>query len=209
MMKRKWLAVVTAVIMITASFAANASAAGLPSGDHYTLNIIGVPHNKKAPMDNSGGSKIFVPLYGDAKIWLKEGEFKVLDANGTDEDGAAYQLPNPDPENDGTTEYSVYVRALGKPGGSATFNTCGTDPDTGDTYCSQDKLVVTRTAGTSPWVNGSGYLLYVYADTDNDGEPERYPLFDDRFENYYWDYDNNGLKVAQLRFYQGVSTQVQ
>ncbi|HZG86023.1 hypothetical protein [Paenibacillus sp.] len=207
-MRRKVYAIIGAVVMAVTSLTGSIAAADLPSGEHYTLNIIGVPHDKKAPMKDSNGSKIFVPLYGQAQIWLKEGEFKVLDANGTDEDGASYQLPNPDPENDGTTEYSVYVRALGKPGGSATINTCGTDPESGDTYCSQDKLVVTRTAGYSPWVNGSGYLLYLYEDMDGDGEAERYPLFDDRFQNYYWEYDNNGLKVAQLRFYQGVSTQV-
>jgi hypothetical protein len=28
------------------------------------------------------------------------------------------------------------------------------------------------------------------------------PLFGDGFESFYWDYDNNGLKLAQLRFYQ-------
>ena len=34
---------------------------------------------------------------------------------------AAFRLPNPDPDGDGTTSYSVYVRALGKPGGKATM----------------------------------------------------------------------------------------
>ena len=51
-------------------------------------------------------------------------------------------------------------------------------------------------------------LFYIYTDTDGDGEPERYNLFNEQFEGYYWQYDNNGLKVAQLRFYQGISTQV-
>ena len=58
-----------------------------------------------------GGSRIFVPREGNAKINLKEGDFLVLDANGTD-GSAAFQLPNPDPDNDGTTTYSVFARAL-------------------------------------------------------------------------------------------------
>lgn len=26
-------------------------------------------------------------------------------------------------------------------------------------------------------------------------------LFDDCFENYFWNYDNHGLKLLELRFY--------
>jgi hypothetical protein len=50
----------------------------------------------------------------------------------------------------------------------------------------------------------SRYLLYIYADLVDDGYgmPERYPLFDDRLEEYFWSYDNNGLKIAQFRFYE-------
>jgi hypothetical protein len=33
------------------------------------------------------------------------------------------------------------------------------------------------------------------------------PLFDSTLENYFWQYDNSGLKNAQLRFYP-VSTTV-
>ena len=28
-----------------------------------------------------------------------------------------------------------------------------------------------------------------------------YPLFDNALEDYFWSYDNNGLKLLQLRFY--------
>ncbi|WP_202080235.1 hypothetical protein [Caldalkalibacillus salinus] len=182
---------------------------GAPSGEHYNLQIIGVPKDKKQPMKNSDGNRIFVPLHGETNIHLFEGEFKVLDANGTDEDGAAFQLPNPDPDNTGVTEYSVYTRALGKPGGSATMTTCATDAETGDEYCSTNEHAIVRDDGQSLFVNASEELLYVYADTDEDGEIERYPLFSDEMEGYYWHYDNDGLKVAQLRFYQGVSTTVQ
>ncbi|WP_349409845.1 hypothetical protein [Pseudalkalibacillus sp. SCS-8] len=206
------MSVIMTVTLLVSGFAVHSyaeSTSELPKGDFYNLKLIGVPKDKKAPMKNNDGTRIFVPLYGESNIWLREGDFQVLDANGTDEDDAEFQLPNPDPNNDGTTEYTVYVRALGKPGGEATMNTCGTDADTGETYCSDQKLVVTRTAGQSPWTNASGELFYIYTDTDGDGEPERYNLFNDQFEDYYWEYDNNGLKVAQLRFYRGVSTQVQ
>jgi hypothetical protein len=32
------------------------------------------------------------------------------------------------------------------------------------------------------------------------------PLFDDRFEDFLWEYDNRGLRLAQLRFYECPST---
>jgi hypothetical protein len=34
----------------------------------------------------------------------------------------------------------------------------------------------------------------------------RTPLFDSSLQNYFWSYDNNGLKLLQLRFYQLPST---
>jgi hypothetical protein len=51
-------------------------------------------------------------------------------------------------------------------------------------------------------------LLYIYVDLDGDGNVERYNLFNDALENYLWSYDNNGLKLLQLRFYE-VPSQVE
>ncbi|MGQ0505809.1 MAG: hypothetical protein ACT4TC_10875 [Myxococcaceae bacterium] len=174
------------------------------SGAHFNLNIIGVPKGKTTDMTGSSGRRIFVPRVGKAQINLSEGEFAVLDANGTD-GSAAFQLPNPDPDNDGVTQYSVYARALGKPGGSSSTTACFTD--TTGTYCSVQSMVLLRTKGGSKFTNVSNQLLYVYADTDGDGTTERYPLFSDSLASYYWSYDNNGLSLAQLRFYE-VSTDV-
>ncbi|MER2996772.1 hypothetical protein [Pontibacter populi] len=186
---------------LSASKSALATGNGAPSGAHYGLNIIGVPKGKSATMDGNNGHRIFVNLDGNSKIMLAEGDdFKVLDANGTD-GSAAFQLPNPDPENDGITEYSVWARALGKPGGSSTMTTCAYDPIAMEDVCSSGNVVSVRSKGKSTFTNVSRDLLYIYADLDGDGTDERYPLFDDRLEDYYWNYDNNGLKVLQLRFY--------
>lgn len=178
---------------------------GAPSGAHYGVNIIGVPKGKKADMTGNLGHRIFVPLTGTAKILLSEGaDFQVLDANGTD-GTAAFQLPNPDPDNDGITTYSVFARALGKPGGSARITTCAIDPITGEEVCSTLNYVAVREKGKSSFTNVSRELLYIYADLDGDGTDERYPLFDDRLQDYFWSYDNNGLKILQLRFYEIVT----
>lgn len=177
---------------------------GAVSGSHYSLNIIGVPKGKTADMTGNMGHRIFVNSFGTTKIMLNEGaEFQVLDANGTD-GIAKFQLPNPDPANTGTTKYSVFARAVGTPGGTASMSTCATDPLTGMVVCSNLTYVAVK--GTK-FQNVSAELLYIYADLDGDGVAERYPLFDSRLQDYFWNYDNAGLKVLQLRFYQ-VSTTV-
>jgi hypothetical protein len=118
---------------------------GAPSGPHYNLNIIGVDNPKNFDYNTvdqqntqGQGHRIFVPLDGNAKILLREGDFSVLDANGTD-GIAAFQLPKPDSNNDGITSYSVFIRGLGKTGGTATMSSCITDGT--DTYCSIDQGV--------------------------------------------------------------------
>ena len=175
-----------------------------PGGAHYNLNIIGVKNPKNVDPDElnqtlSNGRRIFVPLSGTTRIMLAEGEFDVLDYDGTD-GTAVFQLPNPDPENDGVTTYSVYVRGLGKlNGGSATIQPGVIDGD--EEYYSLASVTVSHTKG-SKFVNVSKELLYIYLDLDGDGTVERYPLFDDTFDEYFWDYINSNLKLAQLRFYE-------
>jgi hypothetical protein len=78
---------------------------GAPSGPHFNLNIIGT---KTKSADVTTGGRIFVPLQGSAKILLAEGpDFAVLDANGTD-GSAQFQLPAPDPDGDGITNYQCW-----------------------------------------------------------------------------------------------------
>lgn len=190
---------------------------GAPTGAHYNLNWIGVSQGKTADMTGSSGHVIFVPLVGNTKILLCEAgvgsaclnvsSFEVLDANGTD-GFASFALPDPDPTNSGSSLYSVYVRALGKPGGTATNTTCGTDPAIPtDTICSVLQLDLSRTHGQQTFQNVTKEMLYVYAVLPGQTTVSRVPLFDSRLQDYFWNYDNNGLKLAQFRFYP-VSTTV-
>ena len=176
---------------------------GAPSGAHYNLNIIGVPQDKSADMTDNNGHRIFVMLEGrKTKIMLSEGEYKVLDANGTD-GTAAFQLPRPDSDDDGVIEYSVWVRALGKPGENvkAMMGACAYDEE-GTEYCENYTMIIRMKGKANKFSNVSADLLYVYADLDGDGTAEQYPLFSDALQDYFWDYDNNGLKLAQFRFYE-------
>lgn len=170
---------------------------GAPSGEHFNLNIIGT---KTKTADISSGNRIFVPLNGSTRILLAEGDFAVLDGNGTD-GSARFQLPAPDPDGDGVTSYEVFARALGKPGGSETITTCATDPTTGEEVCDTEGLVLVRSSGRQKFENVSRDLLFVDVDLDGDGVTEQVSLFDDSLEDFFWQVDNNGLRLAQLRFY--------
>lgn len=186
-------ATLAAASIVLSPAASTATGNGAPSGSHYNLNIIGVPKDKTASMTNSERHTIFVPLWRSCAITLTVGDFHVADGNCTD-GSAAFSLPNPDSNNDGTTSYSVFARALGAPDGSSVTTTCAYD-SSNVLVCSSISLTLTREAGRTQFSNASKYLLYIYA---NDS---RYPLFDGRLHDYFWEYDNRGLRLAQLRFY--------
>lgn len=191
---------------------------GCPSGAHYNLNLIGMKHAKNVDPTTvtSDGHRIFVQLgskddTATTKIQLVQGaEFGVLDYDGTDGQ-AKFQLPNPDPDNDGVTQYSVYLRVLGKPGGKIRLATSATDPNFGE-IVSDMAVVSVRDKGQAKFANVSAALLYIYAwifdDATGTWVYQRVPLFSDLLQDYLWQYSNNGVRLAQLRFYEGVPTQV-
>src|SRR5438309_11715474 len=184
---------------------------GAPSGSHFNLNIIGVSHDKNPNMNGNGsGSVIFVDLgtrSGDAvttKILLSQaadGVFEVLDKNGTDGE-ASSALPVP-----GT--YTVWARALGTPGGQSKIATCATfiDPITGvaTLLCSTENEVFVRGTGKSSLRNVTTDLTTI---TLVAGSPAQLAcgtpsvsLFATCLQDFLWQYDNNGLKLLQVRFY--------
>jgi hypothetical protein len=150
------------------------------------------------------------------KIFLAEGDFQVLDGNACDGDGATFQLPaNPytcpadDPyclNSDPTFQsYTVWARARSG-GGSATMTTCRLDKATAEYQCSTentlDVLVRTKGKNTNNFTNVTKELTTVCLDTDADTACDfREGIFANDLFSYYWDYDNFGLRLAQLRFY--------
>jgi hypothetical protein len=138
--------------------------------------------------------------------------FQVLDANATDSTGAVFQLPA-----DVSGGYSVWARALGTPGGSAIQTTCAAsfiDTVAGQIYCSTVSKMYFRDKGKSTFTDVSSQLLFLTVTVDSTATPGlaqclgvtgtqsvTVSLFNSCFQNYFWNYDNNGLKVLQLRFY--------
>jgi hypothetical protein len=112
--------------------------------------------------------------------------------------------------------YAVYARALGRPGGSAVITTCATEvtdvdgDGTLDVECSTENTldVLTRKNGQSLFQNVTNELTSLVACIDQDPDPTvvdlfctRYALFRDEFTDFFWQYDNKGLRLAQVRFY--------
>ena len=238
---------------------------GFPEGGHdYRLNIIGVPKDKTAAMDNNNGRRIFVQLESDNVVTSPGGTnnqlskgggndqnhiylcnstngendvndprcdawratntnaFGVIDANATDGDGAILAVPDPcaddDPLTPCTPSYSVWARTHG-PSGSATITTCADETGSGfdgtdDVWCGSNGI--TLYAKSKKAVDITGSLLHMTVTIDGVTNPELAAclgistetsttldvfLFDRCFENYFWNYDNNGLKLLELRFY--------
>ncbi len=151
--------------------------------------------------------------------------FGVIDANATDSNGAMFGIPDPctgQSSLDGCTpRYAIWARALaGK--GSATITTCADETGTGfdlsdDIWCGSNGITLSKMNNFKA-TEVSDNLLYMTLTVDatnqgllnciNGTVGQTYSswtgnvyLFDRCFENYFWNYDNHGLKNLQLRFY--------
>jgi hypothetical protein len=118
---------------------------------------------------------------------------------------------------DVSTAWTVWARALGTPGGSAIQTTCAAsfiDVAAGQIFCSDQSKMYLRSKGKSTFSNVTDQLLFLNVTIDSTATPGlaaclgvtgtqsmTVSLFNTCFQNYFWNYDNNGLKVLQLRFY--------
>ena len=187
---------------------------GAPKGAHFELNIIGSSDPKSQPLTGSNRHTIFVALGGKnadvvTPIYLTQGSFAVCDGNGFDQAfdcsgklvanaGAVFQLPCDlltDTCTGGTSQaYTIWARALGQPGGQATITTCGTT-DLGDVICSMDQALLVRGSGQQKFKNVTSDLTTIKTNVGT------ISLFETGYQNFFWNYDNYGLKLAQVRFY--------
>jgi hypothetical protein len=130
---------------------------------------------------------------------------------------------------DTKSAYSIFVRPLGKPGGWAKITTCadviesemkeflskdeiniiGTAATFGGTCSIENTGVLLREKGQSIFTNQTAALLTMVLQVEILDEMGnvvqtiyvRVPIFDDILENEYWEYDNHGLKLLQVRIY--------
>src|SRR6058998_3573531 len=185
---------------------------GAPSGAHYNLNILGKRDCTPADLTGSERHTIQVLLNGGQsaadingtlaltldkqnKIFLQPGDsFQVIDGNACD--GALFQLPT-------NSCYQVYARALGTPYGYANVTTCAidnngtpSDPTDDVIVCSMDTLNLNRTKGRQKFQDVTKKLTTITFVLN--GVVTTVQLFDSALYNYFWNYDNHGLRLAQI-----------
>ena len=89
------------------------------------------------------------------------------------------------------------------PGGEANITTCIEDPSdaTGPggatRVCSLESTVLVREANKPSFSDVTQELTSFFSPDDN----KRHALFEIENEDWLWQYDNKGLRLAQLRFY--------
>lgn len=148
---------------------------------------------------------------GDGKIESdgQDAAVQLINCNQTVDTTTGAIVPVAETDIVPVASYQVWARALGKPGGSATVTTCATVQ--GEIECSLENTVQTSTKGPSSFTdvtNELTSLLVNYCwEYGADGACitetlTRVALFAGDTEDWFWNYDNSGLRLAQLRFYE-------
>jgi uncharacterized lipoprotein NlpE involved in copper resistance len=176
-------------------------------GEHYNLNIIGVKVSDQIKeVGDSMGHTMFVKLNGKTRIMMTQdagGIFEVVDRNGLDGLTRFNIAPG---------HYNVYARALGKPNGNVHIQANGTFNDSvnGETLVMLGYVDITRSTGKpqSLNINSLFYVDVSVCTASLDGVCIEMTTYNDTWVfdipellSYYWDYDNNELKLLQVRFY--------
>lgn len=182
-----------------------------------------VPLNSGEDVDR----KVHIYMTGDTDGISQNGlqcgdSFRVLDANATDDNEATLLVPcEPIEVGDPGICFDVFATGLGKPGGSANvdvvceFDETCIDCNIVEGTCEMGNVDFDVVRGKNKPVTEDITGVFrangcIDADTEDDLLCGDDPL-DIIFRNvwifnveelmtYYWDYDNNGLKLMQVRF---------
>ena len=156
-----------------------------------------------------------------APILLTPGPFTVCDGNAFDpavdcngnvvnKTGAVFQLPCNNLTSLGLVvpctsngpgsiaSYQVWARVVGTPGGNGTITLCAFDKTTLTEVCNTDEVLMRNKPNKFTDLTKTLTSLMNVSGPAGVGN---YPLFATGFSGFFWDYDNNGNKVLQLRFY--------
>lgn len=155
--------------------------------------------------------------------------FQVLDANATDDDGAEFTMP--DDVGTSYSVYARALGTPGGKAAitlcaNETEETTDLEDGSIETWCSINQAVLTREKGKprAEDVTDVLFTLTILIDVDEaplkdenlvvcldqaglidagdtDLQIADVPIFHSCFEDYFWNYDNNGLKLLELRFY--------
>jgi len=140
-----------------------------------------------------------------ARIYFKPGPtFEIIDRDATDADGATIQVPV---EEDGETiSFDIYIRVLGKPNTCMDIDAFALDADQG-LYFWAGRVDLNRKTGKSVFVKVNGLFEVNFCQVDPDSDTcvpsteELLSVFNDVFQDYFWNILNNGTRLVQVRLY--------
>jgi hypothetical protein len=165
-----------------------------------------------------------------AKIYFECGDsFDIIDRDGCDNNGATIQVKcdtEPDPLDPTNTQdviaYDVYIRALGKPNTCMNIEGFAYDDGqglwfwSGTVYINRDSKKSTFVKATELfdvwWCNVEEVAGDLIGNDDSvceTGEecvcadtPVELSVFNDVFDNYFWNIINDGTRIVQVRLYE-------
>jgi hypothetical protein len=185
MVSRRRLIAVFALIGILLGFStvSMANPPGIPAGWHkvYQFNMIGYPAGQEYTGGCGGGNRVFVnrDAHNARMLVTDGGSWDITDCNATVDNWAEMTTNN-------MSQYAVFVRILGKPGGN--LHICA---DTYEDYEAGETLCL---LGTIDLNRGHGQSRFQLAPST---------MFDASLEDIVWQIDtNHDFRLAQFRVYE-------
>ena len=175
----------------------NANGPDLPSitceADNYVIGRDGEPTPYTAEQIPAG-----------ARLHFQAGPgFAILDRDATDGD-ATIQVP----VVGDVMRYEIYLRVLGKPNTCMDINAFAFDLEQpgGGLYFWAGSVEINRKTGKSAWVKVNYLFDVEFCQVDDlgacvPGTWVEYSVFNDMFEDYFWNIQNNGMRNVQVRLY--------
>lgn len=184
-MKKKIFALTAVTMMLLVGFISVEAGKGnnAPSGPHFNINIIGVPHDMNDNFDGGNGARIFVDRDGTTFFYVHGADepFQILDHDATD-GSCGESRADPGiimPYTDGTYDVEIYVRLLGPIDSSVkwkSYSWNGTD-----------------------WIKFGDFTLNR---EDKKFQLKTNDLLADGFEDILWEmYDKTNFRHLQMRIY--------
>ena len=152
---------------------------------------------------------------GKTRIYFEantDGKFEILDRIA-DRDGALISVPVTNDDNRWIT-LDLWIRVVGKP------NTCaeidgyafeqGGNPNGGDLWWYSGSILLDREARKSQFIQATDIFTTSYCTVVDDGvgnlicddDPQDVSVFNLTFDNYFWQFFNDGTRNIQARFYE-------
>lgn len=159
-----------------------------------------------------GGAKIYWEVNTDANA----NDFVIADRNALDSNGAKILVPQDLVAADGTIKFDIWLRVLGKPLQCMKIWAWATDTQNGtEYYFLAGTVEIKRAKGQSVFTKVNDLFDVMWCSIDaatglcTPGTTTELGVFNNVFEDYFWQIFNDGTRLVQLRVTANALTPVQ